>query len=86
MNEGLRPAITNLTPRSLIETRKTGASKNTYSPTVPNAKTPREIVGHWKTAPRHKESRTRAAELLALFNHKVRQISRFSIRSIMFRV
>jgi hypothetical protein len=32
MNEGLRPAITNLTPRSLIETRKTGASKNTYSP------------------------------------------------------
>jgi hypothetical protein len=32
MNEGLRPAITNLTSRSLIESRKTGASTHTYSP------------------------------------------------------
>jgi hypothetical protein len=32
MKEGLRPAITNLTSRSLIETRKTGASKHIYSP------------------------------------------------------
>jgi hypothetical protein len=83
MNEGLRPAITNLTPRSSIET---SIQEYLQSFTVPNAKTPREIVGHWKTALRHKESRTRAAELLDRYNDKVRQLSRFSIPSIMFGV
>jgi hypothetical protein len=62
MNEGLRPAITNLTFRSLIETRKTGASTHTYSPLLfPTRKHPEKSLA----AGRQRSTRSKNVHAIA---------------------